>query len=79
MTKLAKKVGYKNFNAANLHYGKLAQIVGKELGFSGTGNCWVTVFIEFIHPAESESGQWELLLRPEVAEAWKHFLSGKHA
>lgn len=32
MGRLAESMGYKNFNAANLHYGKLAARVGKLLG-----------------------------------------------
>jgi hypothetical protein len=79
MTKLADAVGYKNFNAANLHYGTLAQIIGKSVGFSGVGDCWVTVLIEFVPPEETESGHWELLLRPEVAEAWTRFMAGESA
>lgn len=78
MSELAALVGYKNFNAANLHYGTLAKIVGSAMGLAEPeGGCWVSIFVRFVHPQDTESGHWELHLKQEVAEAWAKFCSGK--
>lgn len=77
MTQLSKMVGYKNFNAANLHYGTLARIVGEAMGLSEPDSgCWLSIFVDFVAPQETESGYWELHLKSEIAEAWASFNKG---
>ena len=33
MTQIAEKMGWKSFSSANAHYGRLGQLIGKQLGF----------------------------------------------
>ncbi len=61
-TELSQLVGYRNYNAANLHYGTLAR--------------WVAEYVH-VHPAMAldllvtmeKQEEWHWCLRPEVAAA----------
>ncbi len=62
-TQMAKAMGYKNFNASNLHYGKLGRLVGEIIGWVPETTLYVLV--EFEKPGY----EWVWILRPEVAQA----------
>jgi len=69
-TQMSKAIGYLNFNASNLHYGKLGKLVGEKLGWSPTkkesqGGVAVYILAEI-----EQSGQECLwIMRPQVAQA----------
>jgi 5-methylcytosine-specific restriction protein A len=74
---LAHAVGYRNFNAANLNYGKLGGYLGKILGLpvESRVNTLVTMY--------KDKSQWHWVMRPEVADAlaqveWQPCSRGKH-
>ncbi len=75
MAELAQKVGYKNFNAANLHYGTLARIVSEAMNLKidsleSPSFGWIHNLVTF----DGESGpHWKLTMRPQVVEAWERF------
>ncbi len=65
---LAKGVGFKGYRAANSHYGRLAGLVGKRVGWhSGEewGDSKLDVFVEF----EKVRGEWHWTMREELAQA----------
>lgn len=64
-TQMSKIMGYQNFNAANLHYGKLGKIIGNNLGWSPLPVTTLHVLAEFEKPER----EWFWIMRPEVAEA----------
>lgn len=61
---LARAVGFAKWNAANLHYGKLAGKLCNELNVAPTTN--LSILVEFFKASGSE---YELCLRPSVIEA----------
>lgn len=61
---LARALGFANWNAANLHYGKFAGKLCNELNVSPTTN--LSVLVEFF---KSPGSEYELRLRPSVIEA----------
>lgn len=61
---LALALGFANWNAANLHYGKFAGKLCNELNVSPSTN--LSVLVEFFKAPDSE---FELRLRPSVIEA----------
>jgi len=63
---LARALGFANWNAANLHYGKFAGKLCNELNVTPTTN--LSVLTEFFKAPGSE---YELRLRPSVIEALK--------
>lgn len=72
-SQLAQKVGYRNFNAVNLQYGKLAKSLSEELGWNEKENSdeympWLSLLVFFRNP---QKGDWELTLRPNVVAALK--------
>ncbi|MGH9327275.1 MAG: HNH endonuclease [Terriglobia bacterium] len=64
---MAEAVGFKNFNAASLHYGKLAGLVGERLNWrpQEEGKVKLKVLAEF----DKRAGHWHWVMRKEVAEA----------
>lgn len=69
MTQLASAMGWKNYSSANVHYGKLAELVGREVRFPyRRGECHLTSLCTFRAPEEA-GDHWLIILRPEVAEA----------
>lgn len=73
MSQLAQKVGYQNFNAANLQYGKLAKHLSKEIHWNEKETSkeymsWISLLVKFKKPS---GGDWELILKPNVVEALK--------
>ncbi|MEN9572491.1 MAG: hypothetical protein RL514_346 [Verrucomicrobiota bacterium] len=65
---LAAKVGYASFGAANLHYGKLGVMIGKQLGLSEQ-DVHVGVLVLFIRPNTEGNKEWIWQMRPELAVA----------
>ncbi len=66
-TELADGVGYKNFRGVNLQYGRLAYLLCQVLNRSFP--YYVSILATFISPAENPSGEWLLVMRPEVVQA----------
>ncbi|MCR4319879.1 MAG: hypothetical protein NUV74_06030 [Candidatus Brocadiaceae bacterium] len=62
-TQMSKAMGYKNFNASNLHYGKLGRLVGKIIGW--VPKTTLHVLVEFEKPGR----EWLWIMRPEVIQA----------
>lgn len=71
-TSMAKAVGFKNHNAAGLHYGRLAGLVGERVGWrpQERGKVKLTVLAKF----DKRAGKWHWIMRNEVAEALKGWL-----
>jgi len=66
---LAKEVGYKNGNAVNLHYGRLAHMVCTELGISEPpGGWWLLVLVKWASKTDA-AGHTLFSLRRPVVEA----------
>lgn len=63
-TELARAVGYQNFNAANLHYGKLGGFIG-ELLLLPQPEFFVKTLVTF----EYDGDEWHWIMRSEVAQA----------
>lgn len=73
MRELAQKVGFSNWNAANLHYGKLATKLCIELKkFPETK---LAILADFSKPREFE---WQLQLRPNALAALKQLDAMAH-
>lgn len=62
---MAKALGYYKYTAANLHYGKLACLVGEELGWNPVPKFKLEILVDF----EKRDGEWHWIMKPEVAEA----------
>ena len=62
-SQMSKAMGYKNFNASNLHYGRLGRLVGKIIGWVPKTTLYVLV--EFEKPGR----EWLWIMRPEVIQA----------
>jgi len=69
MTRLAERVSYANYRPVNLHYGKLAIAVGRELGVT---NPTFDVLVEAAGPATISNAHWVLVMHPEFAAALKN-------
>ena len=67
MTQIAEKMGWKSFSSANAHYGRMALLVGKQLGLRMEG-AYSNVLCTFIEPQEP-GDHWLTIMRPQVAEA----------
>jgi hypothetical protein len=64
-TMLGSSVEYKSYRAINLHYGKLAILIGNELGITDPG---LGLLCEFIKPNVLTNREWILIMRSEFAE-----------
>lgn len=84
-TQLADAAGYENYNAANLHYGKLGQMLAEELNYNpplredGTV-IWTATIAGWDEAADTDrldramqrredDGHFEWIMRPQVVEA----------
>jgi hypothetical protein len=67
MTEVAHSVGYQSYRAGNLWYGRLGGMLCDEL--SWRHGVAIHVLVTFTPPDATPHGEWELHLRPEVAEA----------
>jgi len=71
-TELANKVGFANFNAANLRYGLLAQKLLDFFQINISKSVKLAVLVDFNHP----DNEWEWTLRPQVVNALKKLGNG---
>src|SRR3954462_13069423 len=69
MTQIAQAVGWKSYSSANSHYGRLAKLVGDQVGFRQR-SCHLATLCTFIRP-EEKGDHWLIIMRPEVAAALK--------
>jgi len=68
-TELARAVGYKNYSAANLHYGTLASLLRSELEWSTGEFLGLKLLVEFVMPGERDNAEILWVMRPQLAEA----------
>ncbi len=68
-TQLAQSVGWKNHSAANLHYGRLATVLKRELNWSTGQSVAIKLFVEFVDPGERDNSEILWVMRPQFAEA----------
>lgn len=74
-TKLAVAAEYENYNAANLQYGTLAFNLAGFLGYDppkrkdGSPMWWTTLSYSLDGNVESDTGQFQFIMRPELANA----------
>jgi predicted HNH restriction endonuclease len=61
---LSQAIGYSHHTTANMMYGRLARLVGEQLGYSPEPEKLGTL-VTF----EKRKGEWHWVLRPEVAQA----------
>ena len=66
-SQLAEKVGYANYNAVNLHYGKLADQICDQVGQRPQQR--LHILVTFYRPDDDPHEHWHLVLRPQVVEA----------
>ena len=66
-SQIAEAMGWKSFSSANIHYGRLAQLVGEEMGIEFDG-AYSNVLGTFVEPQEP-GDHWLFIMRPQVAEA----------
>ncbi len=69
MTQIAEAVGWRSYSSANSHYGRLAKLVGDEIGFRHP-SCHLATLCTFVRP-EEKGDHWLIIMRPEVADALK--------
>ena len=67
MTQMAEAVGWKSYSSANSHYGRLAKLVGEQVGFRHR-SCHLASLCTFVRP-EEKGDHWLIIMRPEVAAA----------
>lgn len=65
---LAAAVGLSKFNAANLHYGKLARLLGSMLGNNPAADN-VSLLASLVPPGTRGNKEWLWVMRPQVAQA----------
>ena len=69
MTQIAEAVGWKSYSSANSHYGRLAKLVGEQVGFRHR-SCHLATLCTFVRPQE-KGDHWLIIMRKEVADALK--------
>jgi hypothetical protein len=67
--KLAEALGYKSYSGANLHYGKLAGLLGSALELSTGEFIGLKLLVEFVMPGERGNAKILWIMRPELAGA----------
>ena len=74
-TRLAEAAGYKNYNAANLHYGTIGRLLAERLGYTpdkrtdGSERWWRTLSSGRDGSQETDEGHFEFIMRPELVAA----------
>lgn len=63
---LAQSVGFENYRAANLQYGRLAVMLSDAMGFVWRG---VSILVLFVPPNTATNTEWLLVMRENVAQA----------
>lgn len=66
---LAVHVGWKDYSAANLQYGLLADRVARELGIALGEHARVGVLVEFVYPQQAANTEFLWIMRERVALA----------
>lgn len=69
MATMARLMGYKNFNAANLHYGKFAGCIAEHLGCPVESDMDNISTLAFASEAKDEVGHFQWEMRAELAQA----------
>lgn len=67
MSQIAEAMGWRSYSSANVHYGRLALLVGKQTGFH-FHDCYLRTLCTFLEPEEF-GDHWLIIMRPQVAEA----------
>jgi hypothetical protein len=67
MSQMAEAMGWKSYSSANSHYGRLAKLVGEQVGFRNP-RCHLITLCTFLRPQE-KGDHWLIILRPQVATA----------
>jgi putative restriction endonuclease len=62
-TQLSRAVGYQNYRGANLQYGRLGGLVGRQLGWRPKMKLKVLITFEY------REGEWHWIMRPQVFQA----------
>lgn len=65
---LAESVGFANYNAANLQYGKLGGTITEALG-GDYGDTEVGVLVDFVYPNQAANAEFLWVMRERVAIA----------
>ena len=68
-SELANAVGYHNYKAANLNYGKLASIIMDQFGIAKSEKVNIEFLVRFVMPGDQGNEEIIWVLRPEVASA----------
>lgn len=74
-TRLAEAAKFKNFNAANLHYGTLGRGIAERLGYNpptrsdGSAMWWTTLSYSNEDGSRGEPDHFQFIMRPELVEA----------
>jgi hypothetical protein len=66
MSQIAEAMGWASYSSANAHYGRLAQLVAKQLGFEHNG-AHLNALCTFVEP-EEPGDHWLIIMRPQVVE-----------
>lgn len=67
MTQIAEAMGWKSYSSANSHYGRLAKLVGEQVGFRNP-RCHLITLCTFLRPQE-KGDHWLIIMRPQVTAA----------
>jgi hypothetical protein len=57
-----------SFHPANLHYGKLGQLVAEALGYDDI-HIGISTLVRMVRPRYVANGEWLWIMRPQVAMA----------
>lgn len=68
-TTLAEHVGYRAYSAANLQYGKLAEMIAAELRLELGEHVKVGALVEFVYPDQAGNVEFIWVMRERVALA----------
>lgn len=66
---LAQAAGYKNFNGANLQYGKIGIMLREALNYWSDDGIASSVLSDFLAPSRANGGEWLFVLHKEVIQA----------
>ncbi len=69
---LAESAGYNSYSAVNLHYGKLAGRIARQIGRRRPKyKTQVELLVDLVRPPAVTNSQWVLVMKPEFAEGLK--------
>ena len=61
MTQIAEAVGWRSYSSANSHYGRLAKLVGEQVGYRHP-SCHLFTLCTFVRPQE-KGDHWLIIMR----------------